>query len=93
MFVLQLKYLLQCFPYKIEIWIITAAYLFLKDHLPYEPIDNALLIAMIFSGVRIYERTWNMYIQTTYPKKLLIIEFINGIIGTFVITIGLSLLP
>lgn len=74
---------------QIEIWIITAGYLFIKNYLPYSPFDNALLIALVFSGIRIYERTWNMYIQTTYPGKLLVIEFVNGTIGTFLIVLGL----
>ena len=78
---------------QIEIWIIAAGYLFLKDYLPFQPIQTALILGLIFSGIRIYERWWNMYIQTTYPGKLLTIELINGIIGTFVITIGLSYLP
>ena len=78
---------------QIEIWIITAGYLFLKDYLPFEKLENAMMIALIFAGIRIYERFWNMYIQTTYPKKLLAIEFVNGIIGTFIIVLGLSFLP
>ncbi|MFC2131758.1 hypothetical protein ACFLSQ_10015 [Bacteroidota bacterium] len=78
---------------QIEIWIITAGFLFLKQYLPFSPLETGFILGAIFGGIRIYERFWNMYIQTTYPKKLLVIEFINGIIGTFVITIGLSLLP
>lgn len=78
---------------QIEIWIITASYIFLKDYLPFSPLERGLILGLIFSGIRIYERFWNMLIQTTYPKKLLIIEFINGIIGTFIIVIGLSYLP
>lgn len=78
---------------QIEIWIITASYFFLKQYLPFSNIEIGIYLGIIFSGIRIYERFWNMYIQTTYPKKLLLIEFINGIIGTFIITISLSLMP
>ncbi len=78
---------------QVEIWIITASFLYLRQFLPIEPIYQGLVLGAIFSGVRIYERFWNMLIQTTYPPKLLAIEFVNGIIGTLVITIGLSLMP
>ncbi len=78
---------------QIEIWIITAAFFFLKQYLPFSNIETGLYLGLFFSGIRIYERFWNMYIQTTYPKNLLLIEFFNGIIGTFIITISLSLLP
>lgn len=83
----------QFFGTQIEIWIITAGYLYLRDFLPFQPIETALILGLIFAGIRIYERWWNMYIQTTYPANLLAIEFINGTIGTFIITIGLSYIP
>jgi hypothetical protein len=83
----------QFFGTQIEIWIISAGFLYLKDFLPFQPIETALILGLIFAGIRIYERWWNMYIQTTYPGNLLAIEFINGTVGTFIITIGLSYIP
>ncbi|MFH1050111.1 MAG: hypothetical protein V1779_04165 [bacterium] len=78
---------------QIEIWIITASFFFIKQYLPFTAIETGFILGAIFGGIRIYERFWNMYIQTNYPFKLLVIEFVNGIIGTFIITVGLSLIP
>lgn len=78
---------------QIEIWIITASYFYLRQYLPFTPFETGLILGLIFGSIRIYERFWNTYIQTNYPTVLLVVEFINGIIGTFVITIGLSLMP
>lgn len=78
---------------QIEIFIITASYLFIRQYLPFDHMVTAFILAVIFTGIRIYERFWNMFIQTTYPTRLLIVELAFGIIGTFLIVIGLSLMP
>jgi hypothetical protein len=78
---------------QVEIWIITASYFYLRQYLPFTALEAGLILGLIFGGIRIYERFWNTYIQTNYPAPLLVIEFINGMIGTFIITIGLSLMP
>jgi hypothetical protein len=77
-----------------EVFILTAAYIYLRS-LFAEPAGwtAALILAGIFSAVRVYPRFWNMLIQSTYPRKLLAVEFVNGVIGTFIIVIGLKLLP
>ena len=91
----QGEYILKMFlGTQVEIFILTAAYFFLRTFLP-QPlsIKTAIILAGIFSAIRIYPRFWNMWIQSTYPGDLLAIEFINGIIGTYVIIIGLNLMP
>jgi hypothetical protein len=41
--------------------------------------------------VRVYPRFWNMWIQTSYPRRLLAIEIVNGTIGTLAIALFLEL--
>ena len=87
------KYLLSMFlGTQVEIFIITFGYLFLKGYLPFSPFATALIIFALFTAVRVYPRFWNMWIQSTYPNKLLIVEIINGTISTFTIVTGLYLL-
>ena len=87
------KYLLLMFlGTQIEIYIITMGFLFFISILG-KTFSNTLILTLVFSGIRIYPRFWNMWIQSTYSNKLLIIELINGIIGTFVIIFGLYFLP
>ncbi|NPV00507.1 MAG: hypothetical protein HPY53_03895 [Brevinematales bacterium] len=77
-----------------EVYILTAGYIYLRS-LFAEPTGwtTALILAAIFSAVRVYPRFWNMLIQSTYPRKLLAVEFVNGVVGTFIIVLGLKLLP
>lgn len=49
-------------------------------------------MGLAFSGMRVYPRLWNKWIQSTYPGRLLAIEFVNGIASTFCITLALELL-
>lgn len=91
----QKEYLLKMFlGTQIEVYILTVSYLYLRT-LFSEPTAwaPALILAAVFAAVRVYPRFWNMWIQSTYPGKLLVVEFINGILSTFVIIIGLKLLP
>ncbi len=91
----QKEYLLKMFlGTQIEIYILTSSYLYLRI-LFNEPAGwiSAVILAAVFAAIRVYPRFWNMWIQSTYPGKLLAVEFINGILSTFVIVIGLKLLP
>ena len=91
----QKEYLIKMFAgTQIEVFLFTGAYLYLR-HLFAQPASfrTALIIACILSAIRVYPRFWNMLIQTTYPVNLLIVEFINGTIGMFVIVLSLWLLP
>lgn len=87
------KYILSMFlGTQVEIFIITAGYLILRNAFTIN-IINTIVVALIFAGIRVYPRFWNMWIQSTYPEKLLKVEVINGTFSTFVIVFGLYLLP
>ncbi len=77
---------------QIEIYIITVVYIFLIS-LMGKTISNTVILGFIIAGVRIYPRFWNMWIQSSYPNRLLLVEIINGIIGTFVMVFSLYILP
>jgi hypothetical protein len=62
---------------------ITAAYAHI-GHL------NFVAFGLILSGVRIIPRLCDMWTQTAYPNKILLIELINGIILSFVIAYMLA---
>lgn len=54
------------------------------------PISN-ITFAMLLFGVRIFPRACDMYMQTSYPNSLLLIELVNGLILGFVTAYMLSL--
>lgn len=87
------RYLLSMFlGTQAEVFILTFGYLFLKDYLPFSPFPSAIIISALFTAVRVYPRFWNMWIQSTYPNKLLVVEIVNGTISTFTIVTGLYFL-
>ncbi len=91
----QKEYLIKMFlGTQIEVFILTAAYLYLRQMYPAPTsIGTASTLAVVLTFVRVYPRFWNMWIQSTYPNRLLFIELLNGTIGTIVIVMGLWLLP
>lgn len=91
----QKKYLVSMFlGTQVEVFILTGAYLYLRQLFANpDSMGTALLLSAFLAAIRVYPRFWNMWIQSTYPNKLLAVEFVNGIIGTFVIVVGLKLLP
>ena len=72
---------------QIEVYILAATYIWLRPLVPFTGYTCALVLGAVFSGIRVYPRFWNMWIQSTYPNRLLAIEFVNGIISTFAITL------
>jgi hypothetical protein len=46
---------------------------------------QGLVFGLILVAVKIFPRFFDMWIQSTYPGKLLAVEFVNGTIGSFVI--------
>lgn len=56
-----------------------------KPVLPKEGLMKGLVFALILIVSKIFPRFFDMWIQSTYPNRLLAIEFINGTIGSFVI--------
>jgi len=87
----QKEYILKMFlGTQVEVYIMTAAYLYLAPLIKQSGLTTVIILGVIFSGIRVYPRFWNMFIQTTYPAKLLLIEFINGILSTFTVVGGLA---
>jgi hypothetical protein len=69
----------------LPIFLIAIAYQFIR------PIDW-ILLGFILVAVRIFPRLCDMWMQTSYPNKLLQIELINGVILSFVIAYMFSIL-
>jgi len=56
-----------------------------KPILPNGVLMKSLVFGFILIAVKIFPRFFDMWIQSTYPNKLLVVEFVNGTIGSFVI--------
>lgn len=79
---------------QVEVYILAFAFAWLRPLVGVEGLAGAALLALVFSGIRVYPRSWNMWIQSTYPTRLIVIETINGVISTFVVVLCLHwLLP
>jgi hypothetical protein len=75
---------------QIEVWILTAAFWFLRPAIDVAGYAGAIAAGLLLAAVRVYPRFWNMWIQTTYPRRLLAVEIVNGTIGTLVIAVFLQ---
>jgi hypothetical protein len=64
----------------------------IKPALPGSLVANTFVFGVILIALRIFPRLADMWIQTSYPEKLLTVEFVNGIIGSFIIALVLSLM-
>ena len=76
---------------QVEVYILAAAYVWLRPLVPLQGYSCALALGGLLAAVRIYPRFWNMWIQSTYPRRLLAIEFVNGVISTLVVTIFMEI--
>jgi hypothetical protein len=70
--------LVQCF-------LAALAFVLVKPALPDSILGTVAVFGFILIGIKIFTRFFDMWIQTTYPNKLLAIEFVNGSIGSLVI--------
>jgi hypothetical protein len=87
------RYLLtQFLGTQVEIYILSLAFIWLRPMVAIPGLGGALALGLVFAGIRVYPRFWNMWIQSTYPGRLLAIELINGTLSTFVVSVGLQLL-
>ena len=87
------RYLLtQFLGTQIEVFLITTSYLWLRPLIQIEGLSGALILGLLIALLRAYPRFWNMWIQSTYPNKLLAIELVAGTIGTLVIFTSLEFL-
>jgi hypothetical protein len=67
-------------------------YTYIKPVLPGDLLMNTLVFGLILVAVRIIPRWADMFMQTTYPNKLLKIELLNGTIISFVMAFVLALI-
>lgn len=70
--------LIQCLLWA---WVFTL----IKPALSDEILGRGIMFGFILVFIKIFPRFYDMWIQSTYPNKLLKIEFINGTIGSFII--------
>jgi len=73
------------FSVLIQCFIFAFVYLYIQKILPGTLLLNTLYFGIILVAVKIIPRLLDMYIQSKYPNTLLMIEVINGAIGSFVI--------
>lgn len=77
---------------QVELFIMTAAFVWLRPQLGVSALAATGLLGLVFAGVRVYPRFWNMWIQSTYPNRLLALEAVGGIISTAVVVTTLHFL-
>ncbi len=77
---------------QIEVYILTIAFFGFRPCIGVQGLPGALLLGALLACVRVYPRSWNMWIQSSYPNRLIWIESINGVLSTVTIMIALQLL-
>ena len=89
----KVKYFVtQFFGTQVEVYILTFAFVWLRPLVGLNGYGGGLLLETLISprsGSIL--KFWNMWIQTTYPFRLLLVEVVNGTIGTLVICVFLQL--
>ena len=75
---------------QVEVFILTAGFLWFRPLIGIPGYAGALAIGGLLAATRVYPRFWNMWIQTTYPNRLLAIEVVNGTLGTLAIAMFLQ---
>ncbi len=77
---------------QVEVFVLTLGFIWLRPLIQLDGMYGAIVLGLLFTAIRVYPRLWNMWIQSTYPNRLLGIEIINGTISTLTIVCGLQLL-
>jgi hypothetical protein len=80
------------FSVLIQCFIFSFVYLYIQPILPGTLFLNTIYFGIILVVVKIVPRFFDMYVQSKYPVTLLIIEIINGAIGSFVIAFVFALI-
>lgn len=70
--------LIQCL-----LWAVVFA--LIKPVLPETILLKGIIFGVILIAIKIFPRFFDMWIQSTYPGRLLAVEFINGTVGSFII--------
>lgn len=80
----------QFFGTQVEVYLLTTAFVWLRPLIGVSGYGGAVLLGSLLTALRIYPRFWNMWIQTSFPNRLLAVEVINGSLGTMVICLFLQ---
>jgi hypothetical protein len=78
-------FLTQFLGTQVEVYVMTIAFFWVRPMTPLPGYLGGLAVGGLLAALRVYPRFWNMWIQTTYPNRLLLIEVINGTLGTLFI--------
>jgi hypothetical protein len=70
---------------QVEVYLLTLAFIWLRGLLPDMSLATALAVGLMLAAIRVFPRFWNMWIQTTYPRRLLAVELFNGTLGTLIV--------
>jgi hypothetical protein len=70
---------------QLEVYLIAAIYWSVRPTFPIAGTLGTLTLGVLLAALRIYPRFWNMWIQSTYPGRLLAIELVNGTLATLVV--------
>ena len=88
----KVKYFVtQFFGTQVEVYILTFAFVWLRQLIGLGGLGGGLLLGLLFAAIRVYPRFWNMWVQSTYPLRLLLVELVNGTLGTLAICLFLQL--
>lgn len=74
----------------LEIVFVGLIYISIVQVLPNDFWLKGIVFGLLLAGVRVYSRFLSMFLQTSYPAKLLAVEFVNGLIGCVIIGLGFS---
>lgn len=75
---------------QVEVYIMTVCFLWLRPLISDPGYSGALELGALLTAMRVYPRFWNMWIQTSYPRRLLAIEVVNGTMGWLAIAVFLQ---
>ena len=75
----------QFFGTQVEVYILTVAFFWLRPLVETPGYAGAMALGVLLAATRVYPRFWNMWIQSSYPPRLLAIEVVNGTLGTLAI--------
>lgn len=74
----------------VQCLLFAAVYAYIRPVFTGAVLANGLIYGLILTALKIIPRGLDMWIQTTYPNKLLGVEAINGVIGSFVIALVIA---
>ena len=77
---------------QVEVYILAAIFVLFRNTVEMPGLGGAAVLGAVLAGVRVYPRSWNMWIQSTYPNHLIAVESVNGVISTLVVILGLEFL-